>query len=90
MLRSLFHSFVVALVAAIIISLWIHLNILNSSDFVSSSMSSMGNTSSNHIVQVAVVIMVVVWVSSFADKLVSEHIFSASTEKYTEDEYEYE
>ena len=48
MLRSLFHSFVVALVAAIIISLWIHLNILNSSDFVSSSMSSMGNTSSNH------------------------------------------
>ena len=85
MLKQLLHSFLVALVAAIIISLWIHLNILNSSGFVSSSMSSMGHSSGNHIIQVAVVIMVVVWISSFADKIVSEHIMS---EKYTNDEYE--
>ena len=84
MLRSLLHSFVVAIVAAIIISLWIHLNILNSGDFVSSSMSSMGHSTTNHLVQVSIVIMVVVWISSFADKLVSTHIM----EKYREDEYE--
>ena len=87
MLRSLLHSFIVALVAAILISLWIHLNLLNSNDFVSSSMSSMGhNDSSKHLIQVAVVIMIVVWVSSFADKLVTQHIMS--TENFREDEYE--
>ena len=41
MLRSLFHSFVVALVAAVLISIWLHFNVLNSSDFVTSSLSSL-------------------------------------------------
>lgn len=83
MLRSLLHSFIVALVAAILITLWINFNILDTRSFVSSSMSSITGHSDNgkHLVQVALIVMVIVWVSSFSDKIVTKYVTDEKFEK---------
>ena len=77
-LKQLFRSFVVSLVAAILITLWIRLNLFNSAGYISDSITSISgnNSSPQRLASVALVIMVIVWVTSFSDRVLTDYIYN--------------
>ena len=84
---ELLNSLSIGAIAAIIITIYIRINLFKTGDVLSSSISSIGNSdNASKVVQSGIIIMLIIWVAAFSQRLMEYALKYFYREKFEEDD----